>query len=506
MSDVTPHLGLPLIAAGQAQKHVTHNEAISQLDALVQLACLDKDLAAPPANPAEGDRYLITASSPPGAWAGLSGQVVRFADGAWAGVTPAAGWLAYLLDEKELYVFDGQAWLILRTAPAATSSDRLGVNTQADATNRLAVKSNAVLLAWDDVTPGTGDMRVTLNKKEAGWDAGFVFQTGWSSRALFGTLGGDDFVLKTSPDGATFITALTAAGATGVVSFGASPKAPTPPASDNSTQLATTAYVDRAISASGGGAGSGGSVAPAAARTEVSGASYTILASDRTVAIIALTGPCSLTLPAASAFPQGALLTVVDESGACSAAKPITIARAGSATINGLASAAIVTPYGYLAFQSNGSGRWTVVNRTPLLNRATFVNVAVTDGKQRIGDSFGRITLPTTLSDTGGNWDPTNNTYRVPRDGIYQITGSLRVADNTAAGTQYGVGVHINEEDGPFFLWHAVGASPSTRSTYPYSRLYEGREGQLLRMIAYAGTSTTIMAAGLQICLIADAA
>ena len=44
MPDTTPHLGLPLIAASQAQKHVTHNEALGLLDTLVQLACLDKDL------------------------------------------------------------------------------------------------------------------------------------------------------------------------------------------------------------------------------------------------------------------------------------------------------------------------------------------------------------------------------------------------------------------------------------------------------------------------------
>ncbi|MCJ2115070.1 DUF2793 domain-containing protein, partial [Methylobacterium sp. J-001] len=41
MTDATPRLGLTLIAASQAQKHVTHNEALGLLDALVQLACLD---------------------------------------------------------------------------------------------------------------------------------------------------------------------------------------------------------------------------------------------------------------------------------------------------------------------------------------------------------------------------------------------------------------------------------------------------------------------------------
>jgi hypothetical protein len=255
MSDVTPHLGLPLLAAGQAQKHVTHNEALAQLDALVQLACLDKDLTAPPAAPVEGDRYLLAVPAPTGNWAGLAGQVVRFTDGVWVGAVPAAGWVAYIADERELYVFDGHSWSPLRSTSSGGPVASFGINTQADTTNRLAVKADAALFAWDDVTPGAGDIRLTLNKKAAAKDAGFVFQTGWSSRALFGTLGGDDFVLKTSPDGSAFVTALTAAAATGIVTFGASPLAPTPAAADDSTRLATTAYVDRAVSAGGGSGG-----------------------------------------------------------------------------------------------------------------------------------------------------------------------------------------------------------------------------------------------------------
>jgi hypothetical protein len=51
-------------------------------------------------------------------------------------------------------------------------------------------------------------IQATLNKNAAGDDAGFVFQTGWSTRALFGTLGGDDFAIKVSPDGSAFFTAV----------------------------------------------------------------------------------------------------------------------------------------------------------------------------------------------------------------------------------------------------------------------------------------------------------
>ncbi len=38
----TPNLALPYIQAAQAQKHVTHNEAIRALDAIVQLGVLDR--------------------------------------------------------------------------------------------------------------------------------------------------------------------------------------------------------------------------------------------------------------------------------------------------------------------------------------------------------------------------------------------------------------------------------------------------------------------------------
>ncbi|MBP2491670.1 hypothetical protein J3A75_000001, partial [Methylobacterium sp. PvP105] len=176
--------------------------------------------AAPPPGPAEGDRYLVTADAPGGAWAGLAGQVVRYADGIWTGAAPRAGWLAWLVDEADLYVFDGAAWTSLRRALTALQSvGRLGINTAADASNRLAVKSDSALLTWDDATPGTGDMRVSVNRKSAARDAALVFETGYAARALLGNLGSDDFTLKVSPDGAAFATALTASARTGGIDF-----------------------------------------------------------------------------------------------------------------------------------------------------------------------------------------------------------------------------------------------------------------------------------------------
>ena len=107
--DASSNLNLPYIAAAQAQKHVTHNEAVRTLDAIVQLMVLDKDLASPPGSPTDGARYVV-AASPTGAWAGQAGKIAAYQDGAWAFYAPREGWLAWAGDEDKLYVWNGSAW------------------------------------------------------------------------------------------------------------------------------------------------------------------------------------------------------------------------------------------------------------------------------------------------------------------------------------------------------------------------------------------------------------
>ncbi|MDF3060728.1 MAG: hypothetical protein K0S06_837 [Microvirga sp.] len=241
----TTHLSLPLIAAGQAQKHVTHNEALLALDALVHCAVKEKGVAAPPGTPAEGDRYIV-AAAPTGAWTGKAGQVAAWQDGAWRFYAPQAGWIAFVVDELQLYHFDGSAW-----APgvlAITSLQNLtflGVGTTADATNPFSTKLNNVLHAAKMVAEGgTGDLRVKLSKETAAKTASYLFQTNFSARAEFGLAGDDDFHLKVSPDGAAWTEALLVDRATGTVSLPAGATSVTPAAGTNSTAVATTAFVD----------------------------------------------------------------------------------------------------------------------------------------------------------------------------------------------------------------------------------------------------------------------
>jgi hypothetical protein len=105
----------------------------------------------------------------------------------------------------------------------------------------------------------------------------------------------------------------------------------------------------------------GGWAAGREQRVAVSDAAYAALGTDRIVAFAALTAPRVVTLPAASAYPPGARLIVADETGLCSTALTITIARGGSDTIDGQASFAVNSAFGFVELESNGSNAWTIV-------------------------------------------------------------------------------------------------------------------------------------------------
>ena len=55
MTDTSSNLKLPFILPSQAQKHVTHNEALQILDALVQLTAISSSRSVPPASAQEAD-------------------------------------------------------------------------------------------------------------------------------------------------------------------------------------------------------------------------------------------------------------------------------------------------------------------------------------------------------------------------------------------------------------------------------------------------------------------
>lgn len=101
----TPNLVLPYLAANQSQKHVTVNEALRRLDALVQITVQSTAVATPPGAPTEGQRWIIPAS-PTGAWAGHAGQIAAWQDGTWAFYAPLDGWTAIDISTDTLLLYN----------------------------------------------------------------------------------------------------------------------------------------------------------------------------------------------------------------------------------------------------------------------------------------------------------------------------------------------------------------------------------------------------------------
>jgi hypothetical protein len=209
MPDQSPILSIPFILPAQAQKHVTHNEAVRLLDVLVQLVVQDRDRTEAPSTLVDGLRHIVGPGAV-GDWAGKDGQIAVAEDGGWTFIPAQRGWQAHVLAESQMAVFDGLAWVVAADADLRARS--LGIGGAADATNRLVVSSPAVLMNH----AGAG-MQVKLNKAAAGDTASLLFQTGFSGRAELGTVAGEDFQIKVSPDGANFHTALQADGATGAL-------------------------------------------------------------------------------------------------------------------------------------------------------------------------------------------------------------------------------------------------------------------------------------------------
>lgn len=215
----TPRLGLPLLEAAQAQKHVTHNEALLLIDAAMHLAVVSRAVASAPAA-SDGLRYLVPEAAT-GAWAGQAGKLALAQGGGWLFLIPRAGWRLWVEDERKFLLFDGAAWIDPLPAPEVTATPRLGINTTADEVNRLSVSSAATLF-----THAGDDHRLKLNKNGAADTASLLYQTGWSGRAEMGLAGDDDFRIKVSADGAGWKDAIVVERATGRVSL---PNTPAPP-------------------------------------------------------------------------------------------------------------------------------------------------------------------------------------------------------------------------------------------------------------------------------------
>lgn len=213
MTDTSPLLSLPYIQAAQAQKHITHNEAIELLDAVTQISLEALDATMPPASAAKGQAWAIAAGAT-GVWAGHIGKIAAWRGGGWLFVTPNVGWVAWDKTTGTLNVWTNTGWAVQGGTPDFDNLAGVGINAASDATNKLAVAADATLLSHD----GAGH-QLKLNKASISDTASLLYQTNWSGRAEMGLAGNDDFAIKVSADGSTFTEALRIDATTGAVSL-----------------------------------------------------------------------------------------------------------------------------------------------------------------------------------------------------------------------------------------------------------------------------------------------
>ncbi len=210
MPQNSPRLNLPFLQPSQAQKHVTHNEALRLLDLIVQLSVVSTNATNPPVAPEQGEVHALGAS-PTGDWAGQAGMLAAWLDNGWHFVTPYTGWRIWDENGGRLKIWDGGAWIELPLV--SQNLDGVGIATVYDSTNRLSVRSHATLFSHDG-----GGHQLKINKASTNDTASLVFQSNWTGHAEMGLAGNTGFSIKVSPDGSTWTEALSLDPTTGIAS------------------------------------------------------------------------------------------------------------------------------------------------------------------------------------------------------------------------------------------------------------------------------------------------
>lgn len=243
--NTTPILDLPYIMGAQAQKHITHNEALRKLDALVQIHILTEGLLSPPNEPNIGERYIVGVNAVEG-WAGHDFDIALWEGTGWSFYAPQIGWMCWVADISELRVWNGTGWASPLPANASGTNGsntgeltpRLGINATADDINRLTLSSTASLFNHD----GQGH-QIKLNKQAAAETASLVFQSDFSGCAELGLTGDNNLHIKVSADGVQWVEALTFAHQSGNISL-----------QTNSASHCLTIGGDRTLAFAGGNA------------------------------------------------------------------------------------------------------------------------------------------------------------------------------------------------------------------------------------------------------------
>lgn len=119
MNDFSTNLDFPYLMPAQAQKHVTVNESLRALDALVQTGVQSRRVFEQPDSAEDGQIWIVPPGKSGDAWAPFANWALAYwRDGAWVQLRPRPGWRVWIADEGRLAVYDGGGWRALAGAGA----------------------------------------------------------------------------------------------------------------------------------------------------------------------------------------------------------------------------------------------------------------------------------------------------------------------------------------------------------------------------------------------------
>jgi hypothetical protein len=129
-----------LLAVAQAQKELTHNEALALIDALLFARCESLLNMAPTGPLLSGQCWLID-NNPTGIWAGRAGSIALWTDGGWRYIAPVAGMQTWCVADQGIRRWNGSQWL------APPSIGGITGGTVIDSEARAALLSLSSILA-----------------------------------------------------------------------------------------------------------------------------------------------------------------------------------------------------------------------------------------------------------------------------------------------------------------------------------------------------------------------
>ncbi len=105
----TERLGLPHILQAQAQKEVTHNQALTKLDVFV-MPIVETITNIPPTNATGGNIYIV-GTSPEGIFSDHANDLAQYSGGSWTFYTPITWMDVTLKETQSRMIYNGNSWV-----------------------------------------------------------------------------------------------------------------------------------------------------------------------------------------------------------------------------------------------------------------------------------------------------------------------------------------------------------------------------------------------------------